>query len=182
MAQKIHGKYKNTFLLNFKINQYHILCVFSTESWVAGHAQLLPRLIEQTNKVLAIQMPNNFQAASHVLLRETINENPLYYAKLHALVRADPVLALDEYYALLRPYVTHLDLWESEYLQQLDGENPVLEWVKGTALVPVEANLSAQEFAGFKQTYNAKLHQAYPQDKHGVTLFAFRRMFIVAVK
>lgn len=150
--------------------------------WLPGHEQLLPQLLKQANKVLAIQMPNNFQAASHVLLRETIHEDPLFRTKLQAIVRADPVMSLEQYHALLSPFSRHLDLWQTSYLQQLDGENPVLEWVKGTALVPVEENLSAQEFAQFKQRYNAKLLKAYPPEANGVTLFPFSRLFMVVVK
>lgn len=165
-----------------KLGQHDLVFSNAALQWLPGHAQLFLQLLQQTNKVLAIQMPNNFQAASHVLLRETINENALYREKLRAIVRADPVMNLAQYYALLSPATRHLELWETSYLQQLEGDNPVLEWVKGTALLPVQANLTAQEFVEFKQCYNAKLLQAYPKDANGVTLFPFSRLFIVAVK
>ncbi len=164
------------------IGQHDLMFTNAALQWLPDHARLFPQLLAQTNKVLAVQMPNNFQAASHVLLRETINENPLFHSKLQSIVRSDPVFSLERYFALLSPLAKHLDLWESSYLQQLTGENPVLEWVKGTALVPVQANLTAQEFAQFKQVYNAKLQKAYPADANGVTLFPFTRLFMVLVK
>ncbi|MEN9864840.1 MAG: hypothetical protein RL748_430 [Pseudomonadota bacterium] len=165
-----------------KLGQHDLVFSNAALQWLPGHQHLLPQLLQQTNKVLAIQMPNNFQAASHVLLRETIHEDPLYREKLQAIVRTDPVMSLTQYYDLLSPATRHLDMWETNYLQQLEGDNPVLEWVKGTALVPVQANLGAQEFTEFKARYNTKLLQAYPKDGKGVTLFPFSRLFIVAVK
>jgi trans-aconitate 2-methyltransferase len=164
------------------IGQHDLVFSNAALQWVPGHERLFPQLLGLTNKVLAIQMPNNFQAPSHVLLRETIAENPLYREKLQSIVRSDPVLSLEQYFTLLNPLVKHLDCWESTYLQQLEGANPVLEWVKGTALVPVQENLTAQEFAEFKQVYNAKLLKAYPADGKGITLFPFTRMFMVLVK
>lgn len=164
------------------LGQHDLVFSNAALQWLPGHERLFPQLLAQANKVLAVQMPNNFQAPSHVLLRETIAENPLFQRKLQSIVRSDPVLSLERYFALLGPLAKHLDLWESSYLQQLDGENPVLEWVKGTALVPVQENLTAEEFVEFKQVYNAKLLKAYPANPQGVTLFPFTRMFMVVVK
>ena len=37
-----------------------------------------------------------------------------------------------------------VDAWETTYVQDLSGENPVLEWMSGTALRPVIDRLSAE--------------------------------------
>ena len=42
-----------------------------------------------------------------------------------------------------------MDAWETSYLHILPGENPVLEWTKGTTLRPVLAALDAEQSAGF---------------------------------
>ena len=46
--------------------------------WLGDHATLLPRLIGQLRAggVLAVQMPRNFEAPSHALLRETARCGP----------------------------------------------------------------------------------------------------------
>jgi trans-aconitate 2-methyltransferase len=46
--------------------------------WLPDHQTLLPRLLSHLRPrgVLAIQMPRNFQAASHVTLRELAAEKP----------------------------------------------------------------------------------------------------------
>lgn len=73
------------------------------------------------------------------------------------------------------------DAWETSYQQVLYGEDPVLEWVRGTALRPVLATLAPAEAKDFEEEYSALLRQAYPATTHG-TVFPFRRIFAVAQK
>ena len=68
---------------------------------------------------------------------------------------------------------------QTTYLQVLPGDDPVLDWVRGTGLRPVLAALSPAEGAEFEHEYAAMLRQAYPPSKHG-TVFPFRRIFAVA--
>jgi trans-aconitate 2-methyltransferase len=63
----------------------------------------------------------------------------------------------------------------------LPGENPVLEWVKGTALRPVLDQLDEQDTTEFLDKYGAALRIAYPRRDYG-TVFPFRRIFLVARK
>ncbi len=62
----------------------------------------------------------------------------------------------------------------------LHGEDPVLEWVKGTALRPVLMALDPDE-AEFLAAYRERLRQAYPAAPYG-TVFPFRRIFVIATR
>ena len=73
-----------------------------------------------------------------------------------------------------------LDIWETEYLQVLDGEDPVLNWVKSTGLRPILASLNDEERETFLSEYKRRLRAEYPQRSDGKTLYPFRRLFIVA--
>jgi len=73
-----------------------------------------------------------------------------------------------------------LDTWETEYLQSLEGDNPVLEWVKGTGLRPILNALDDHERAIFLAEYAQRLRAAYPARSDGRTLYPFRRLFLVA--
>jgi trans-aconitate 2-methyltransferase len=154
--------------------------------WVGDHPQLFPRLVAQLapGGVLAVQMPENFSAPSHVLLNETATSPPwgeLLRAARADLLAPDPVLAPIAYFDLLAPLAAGgIDLWETIYLHVLEGEDPVLEWVRGTALRPILAALPAKERAGFAAAYAAKLRSAYPRRRDGHTLLPFRRLFLVA--
>jgi trans-aconitate 2-methyltransferase len=75
------------------------------------------------------------------------------------------------------------DVWETTYLHLLTGDDPVLDWVKGTALRPVLTALADDPAArdAFVDEYRALLRSAYPATGHG-TVLPFRRIFAVAVK
>ncbi|WP_328464858.1 trans-aconitate 2-methyltransferase [Streptomyces sp. NBC_00448] len=152
--------------------------------WVPGHADRFPSWLEHIapGGVLAFQVPGNFNAPSHALLAE-LCDTPHWRARLaghgrryvHILSPADYLERLTELGC------TGVDVWESTYVQLLQGEDPVLDWTKGTALRPVLTALegdpvAAREFVG---QYRDLLRKAYPVGPHG-TVFPFRRIFAIA--
>ena len=150
--------------------------------WLDGHQALFPRLVAALapGGVLAVQMPRNFAAPSHRLMRETAAEAP-WGERLRAILRTEPVLPPERYYDLLAPLAREIDLWETEYLHILDGETPVLDWVKGTGLRPLlDALTDPVERAEFTARYQERLAMAYPRRADGKTLFPFRRLFLIA--
>jgi trans-aconitate 2-methyltransferase len=153
--------------------------------WLPDHMRLFPRLLEslQPGGVLAVQMPRNFDAPSHRLITATAREGP-WRERLEPLLQAPPVATEEPafYYDLLAAQAGGLDIWETEYLQALRGEDPVKEWTKGTALVPYLDRLGEHERQAFEQDYAQRLRIAYPQRADGVTLFPFRRLFLVLRK
>lgn len=56
----------------------------------------------------------------------------------------------------------------------------MLEWVKGSLLRPLLAELGDGERDEFLGRVGERLREAYPADESGVTLFPFRRLFVVA--
>lgn len=155
--------------------------VFSNAAlqWVEDHGTVLPNLLGAVAEggALAIQMPRNFDAASHRLMRELAAE-PRWSGRI--ALRSEPVWTPERYHDLLAHHCASLDLWETEYLQVLDGEDPVLEWVKGTALLPVNEALDGDEREAFIGAYRQRLREAYPRRGDGKTLFPFRRLFLLA--
>ncbi len=149
--------------------------------WLDDHDHLFPRLLAQLNPggVLAAQMPRNDDAPCHRALGETAEAGP-WRAKLAPLLRRAPVWPPAAYWRLLAPLTQSLDIWESEYLHALCGEDPVAEWTKATALMPFLEALAGAERSAFEAAYRARLRQAYPREADGRTLFPFRRLFIVA--
>jgi trans-aconitate 2-methyltransferase len=73
-----------------------------------------------------------------------------------------------------------LDIWETEYLQVLAGDNPIAEWTKGTWRRPLLAALDAGERPSFEAEYRQRIAESYPPRRDGKTLYPFRRLFIVA--
>jgi trans-aconitate 2-methyltransferase len=148
--------------------------------WLPNHQQLFPALVQALSPrgVLAIQMPRNFAAPSHTLIDATARDGP-WRSKLEPLLGAAPVREAQFYHTLLAPLAQELDIWETEYLQVLSGEDPVKEWTKGTWLMPFLDRLDAAQRVDFEADYALRLRAAYPPLADGTTLFPFRRLFIV---
>jgi trans-aconitate 2-methyltransferase len=149
--------------------------------WLDDHDRLFPSLFTglAPKGVLAVQIPRNFGAPSHTLITETARSGP-WRQRLERLLRPAPVAEPEFYYDLLAPLAASLDIWETEYLQVLDGENPVKEWTKGTWLTPLLAALDEPERSAFETAYGERVAAAYPPRGDGKTLFPFRRMFLIA--
>jgi trans-aconitate 2-methyltransferase len=148
----------------------------ATLHWLDDHAKLLPRLITllAPGGVLAVQIPRNQHSPSHTLI-------DTWRARL-ARVRAiyGSVLAPDEYYRILAPVARRVDIWESDYLHTLEGDNPVVDWMKGTALRPYLEALDEPERGDFLAAYAKRIAAAYPKEPDGRTLLPFRRLFFIA--
>ncbi len=149
--------------------------------WLDDHETLFPHLVDQLKPggVLALQMPRNFDQPSHRQLRSLAAEEP--WAECITLRQA-PVLSPEQYYDLLAPRVASLQIWETDYLHVLTGDRPVLDWLRGTALLPVLEALDGDELESFLNRYAEQLAQAYPKRADGQTLFPFRRLFLLAVR
>ncbi|NKZ07322.1 trans-aconitate 2-methyltransferase [Actinomadura latina] len=150
--------------------------------WVPEHLDLLPAWVDALapGGRLAFQVPGNFGAPSHVLLRE-LARSDRWRAKLGHLQRDAPVLDPAGYLGLLARRGCAVDAWETTYLQVLHGDDPVLEWVKGTALRPVLSALGPAETGEFLAAYRDRLRRAYPAAPYG-TVFPFRRIFVIATR
>ncbi len=161
---------------------YDLLFANAVFQWLDGHETLFSRLMGflRPGGALAVQMPCNFAAPSHKLLRETAASGP-WTARLQGVLREDPVAAPDAYFALLSGLAKTIDIWQTDYLHVLEGADPVLAWTRGTALRPVMDALDREPYAAFEQAYAARLRAAYPQRPDGITLFPFRRLFLVAL-
>jgi trans-aconitate 2-methyltransferase len=156
--------------------------------WVPSHRRLIPTWVDALapGGWFAMQVPGNFNAPSHVLLREIAARSPRAAELLPRLRGDESVSGPAAYTALLADLDCEVDAWETTYQHVLDpaGEqsDPVLEWTKGTALLPAFDVLRGEaERAELVAAYGGALSRAYPRQPFG-TLFPFRRVFAVAHK
>ena len=148
--------------------------------WVPAHRELVRRWAATlpADGCIAFQMPHNADSPAHRLLRE-LAASPRWAARLDGVLRRyDIVGEPEEYAALLQGAGLRPDVWETTYLHPLTGSDPVLEWVRGTALRPVLGTLDPAEAAEFEAAYAGVLREAYPAPA-GVTLLGYRRLFAV---
>lgn len=160
--------------------RYDVIFTNATIQWIAGQDELLPRLMSFLEKdgVLAFQVPCNFNEPSHRLMRDVAQEGP-WAARLKG-VRNQVLGSAQGYYDLLEPHSASLDIWRSEYLHVLAGEDAVFRWVSGSGLRPFTGALSGKELEGYIAEYKMRLKKAYPERPSGKTLLPFKRLFVVA--
>ena len=151
--------------------------------WVPEHRELLRRWVGELPKGawLAVQMPGNFRAPSHALVRSLAEQPEWADALAGAGLRAEDTVDDPIGYAeLLAEAECAVDAWETTYVQRLTGRDAVLEWISGTALRPVRAVLDDDGWSRFRERLAPLLDEAYPPRADGTTWFPFRRVFVVA--
>ena len=154
----------------------------ATLHWLDDHRQLLPRLVAGVTPggVLAVQMPNNPDAPSHLSIEAAASDGPWRgrLSQVRPVLRS--VELAESYYRILAPLARRLDIWESEYLHVLEGEDSVVEWTRGTALRPYLDVLDEPDRSGFLASYASRVSAAYAKQPDGRTLMPFRRIFLIA--
>ena len=151
--------------------------------WVPTHRELLVRWATElpAGAWIAAQVPGNFDAPSHVAVRELAARAPWAEALGDFPFRARKVVDHPAEYAdLLADAGCTVDTWETTYIHQLTGSTPVLDWISGTALTAVQSRLDDEQFDRFRQELVPMLAALYPARPDGVTYFPFRRVFVVA--
>lgn len=151
--------------------------------WVNDHAAFLARLVTFLSSAgtLAVQMPYHFQNPAHLAIEE-IKADPRWRESLWGVgLHQQSVMPLEWYVERLLDLGLTVDAWQTTYIHILSGENPVLEWFKGTALRPLLKALEPKDQAEFLRELGGRLKAAYPA-KGSVTLLPFPRVFFVATR
>jgi trans-aconitate 2-methyltransferase len=164
---------------------YDLIISNATLQWVPGHGERFAPWVAglKPGGSFAFQVPGNFDSPSHVLMRE-LTQSARWKERLSDTLRhAHAVHPPQLYLEKLAGLGCSADVWETTYIHLLEGEDPVLDWVKGTGLRPVLTALAddPQAREEFVAEYRAALREAYPAGAHG-TPFPFRRIFAVARK
>ena len=146
--------------------------------WVPDHLQALARLLQSlpTGGVLAVQMPDN------------TNEPALMMMEKVAAALGQPNVARndlpqpEQYYDVLRPLCSHIDIWHTHYNHVIENHVGVVEWFKGSGMRPFLAPLSAAARETFLAKYTDEIRNAYPARFDGKVMLKFPRLFILAVR
>jgi len=151
------------------------------------HETLLPRLLGylRPGGYLALHMPNWCGTPWYALMREVLatagpGGTVLGSPVLRSELGRNPVQSATFYYQLLADRTAYLDIWETDYLQIVEGDDAVYDWIKASGLRAVTDHLEAGECTSFLAQYVPRLRKLYPNGADGRTLFPFRRLFIVA--
>jgi len=152
--------------------------------WVPDHDRLFPRLMNALapGGTLAIEMPDNHQEPSHVLMRLLAADGP-WADRLVPVAKTRAVISSHEdYYNWLKPLASDLEMWRTTYIHPLAGVDALVDWFRGSVLLPYLAPLTASEQETFLTRYKRELEEAYPAQPDGRLLLLLPRLFIIARK
>jgi trans-aconitate 2-methyltransferase len=149
--------------------------------WVSDHDAVLSRLagVLTPSGTLAVQMPNRFQTPTQTAIEETAAD-PRWASSLKGVgLHRESVLPISSYVHCLHDLGFRVNAWETTYIHVLSGEDPVLEWLKGTGLRPLLGRLGPEERNEFLRALGSRLKADYPP-RGNITLFPMPRLFFVA--
>lgn len=151
--------------------------------WLGNHQTLFPRLMAlvESEGVLGVQMPDNWDEPSHRLIGELVAD-PRWTLRTAPMFLGHPVARPAEYRAWLQPATAAIDQWRTTYFHVLEGDDPVLDWVKGSILRPILAVLEPNESEVFQARLAEGYRLAYPSEEDGRTILPFSRLFLVAAR
>ena len=126
-------------------------------------------------------MPRNYAEPSHAAMAEIAAAGP-WREQLAPFLGPPLVHEPAFYHEVLSPLAAHLDIWETQYLHVLEGQDPVVKWFSATALRPFLAALEESARGQYLAEYTARMREAYPRQADGRTLFTMRRIFVLATR
>jgi trans-aconitate methyltransferase len=90
-------------------------------------------------------------------------------------VKLEPILVTpipppETYWRWLSRHASNIDRWETVYLQVLDGKDPVVNCMRGTALRSFLSALPEKKSAKFIDAFVKRMVAAYPPQPNGQTL------------
>ncbi|WP_026618612.1 trans-aconitate 2-methyltransferase [Ensifer sp. WSM1721] len=152
--------------------------------WLPSHIDILERLVDALapGGALAVQMPDNLDEPSHLLMQEAAEEPAFVEHYRGQAIRRKPLPSAETYVERLAPKTARVDVWHTAYYHPLSNAHAIVEWVKGTGLRPYLDALPAERRPEYLATYAERIARAYPAMADGRVLLRFPRLFIVAVK
>lgn len=174
--------------LNFRLGdlsqitgEWDLIFSHAAIQWVDDHPQLISFLFHHLRPggQLVLQMPSNHGHISHRLIQQVASTEPFATA-LQGWQRQSPVLPVGRYAALLYQ-CGGLDLvvYEKVYPHVLPDAQAIVEWVKGTALVPYLERLPSELQEAFLTLFHTQLHKHLPQSP---VFYGFQRILLAANK
>jgi trans-aconitate 2-methyltransferase len=152
--------------------------------WLPDHPDIFDRLMDGLvpGGVLAVQMPDNLGEPSHLAMEETAHAGPWKTAFEQKSVRRKVLPPPSAYYDRLIGKSARIDIWHTVYNHPMADAAAIVEWVKGTGLMPYLAHAGENHREAFLAEYLPRVEKAYPKMADGRVLLRFPRLFIVAVK
>jgi trans-aconitate 2-methyltransferase len=152
--------------------------------WLPEHPKVLARLLGALPQggVLAVQMPDNTQEPALQLMEQVGANGPWAAAIATSDAARNDLMRPEQFYDLLRPLCSYLDIWHTHYNHLMENHAAVVEWFKGSSLRPFYSVLEGAMREQFLAAYSDAIARAYSVRFDGKVMLTFPRLFILAVR
>jgi trans-aconitate 2-methyltransferase len=167
-------------------DQFDLIFSNACLHWIGDHASLFRRLFGYVapGGALAVQMPNSYHLPAHTVMHDVAADPQAPWARVLAgVTETYSVQPMAFYYETLHKLASSLNIWQTEYLQIVDGPEAVLDWVTSTSMRRFTERLPNEEQRQeFRRRCLERYRQAYPANDQGKTLFPYFRLFVIAYR
>lgn len=153
--------------------------------WLHNQSEFImnTRELLNMNGIFAIQIPSFEEMKISQIIKDTANEfdkGKNFFGKMDESNCVN--YCLNEYYDIFSRYYSKVEIWQINYFHQMKDHASIIEFVKGTALLPYLERLNDREAADFLEMILRKTKQNYAESENGIVLFEFKRIFVIARK
>lgn len=150
--------------------------------WIPDHENLIKNMMSllTSGGMLAVQIPMIWEEPVHKELQAlAVSEKWVAEMRVEECFHH---LRYEEYYDVLAACSSDFRAWETVYMHRMQSHESILEWYRGTGMLPYLSVLPEDKKHSFEEDYLARLKNVYAKQKNGEILFRFPRFFFVAVK
>ncbi|GEM46078.1 methyltransferase domain-containing protein [Deinococcus cellulosilyticus] len=159
--------------------EHDIVFSHAVLQWLPDHPGVLQHMwnLLKPGGQLAVQLPSNFDHATHRIARELVQKDP-YREFVSPEGAHRNVLPLDQYAEVLYALGGQdIQCYQKVYPHVVPGAEGMLEWVKGTLLVPILGSLPEELKESFLMDMLSELKVLYPGDQ---VFYGFKRTLLYA--
>ncbi len=164
--------------------RYDLIFSNAALQWSGNHEQLIPSLWEHLNPggQLVVQMPRNHDHPSHLLAKELAETEfaEFFPGDKKPADRFSWMLPIERYAELLFSLGgTDIVAFLKVYPHVLENSDAIVEWTKGTLLVPFMEQLPENQKDLFLRRYKELLRLRFPSSP---VFYGFKRILFSALK
>ena len=153
--------------------------------WIPNQEEFIKNTKELLNEngVFAIQIPYFEEMQVAKIIKEVSLEFDTNKALFGNLVTSTYFnYNFKEYYDMFSRYYSNIDIWKTNYIHQMKDCNAIVDFIKGTALLPYLECLDEKQTTLFIKKLYDRISECYVASENGTVLFEFKRLFIIAQK
>lgn len=153
--------------------------------WIPNQDEFVMRSRRLLRKggILAVQIPLFEEMEIAKIIKETAEEydrDKIIFARKD--IKNCFNYSMTEYYDIFSRYYPEIEIWQTDYIHQMENVRSILEFVKGTALLPYLACMDSAQIEDFMKILYWKTAQFYKVSENGMVLFPFKRLFVIGKK